>query len=157
MTRHCARSQAFTTPGMAPVVWSGAMERHYLGLGSTGIAAILAFTALAVPPLAFDHTASAPPEAVNRLKVQAAHVRTIPPLVSRVTHAEQFGPTPDHVRGRVVARTLFGIRIGWYELSAEGNAAWHYDRRKELALAAAFLLAEAGLLGSAVWLFATSR
>jgi len=57
----------------------------------------------------------------------------------------------------VVARTLFGIPIGWYEFSAEGSEEWDYDHRKELALSAALLLAEAGLLGAAGWLFATSR
>ncbi len=157
MARHCALSRAFTKPGLAPVVWFGTMERYHGGLGFIAIAAVLAVAAIGVPRLAFDDTSSAPPEAVRRLKTQAAHVRTIPPLVSQATHAKQHGPTPDHVRGRVVARTLFGIRVGWYELAAQGSEGWDYDHRKEFALSAAFLLAEAGLLGAAGWLFATSR
>lgn len=157
MARRCARSRVFTKPGLAAVVWSGTMERYHIGLALIGISAVLAVAAIVVPRLAFKDTASAPPEAVLRLKVQAAHVRTIPPLVSQATMAEQYGPTPDHVRGRVVARTLFGVRTGWYELPAEGSEDWDYDHGKELALSGAFLLAEAGLLGAAGWLFATSR
>jgi hypothetical protein len=132
------------------------MERYHAGLGFVALAAVLAVAAIVVPRFAFDDTASAPPEAVRRLKVQAAHVRTIPPLVSQATRAEQYGPTPDHVRGRVVARTLFGVRIGWYELSAESSEEWDYDHRKELALVAAFLAGELGLLVAAGWLFVTS-
>lgn len=133
------------------------MERYHIGLALIAIAVLLAVAALVVPRFAFDDTASAPSEAVRRLKTQAAHVRTIPPLVSQANMAEQYGRTPDHVRGRVVARTLFGVRIGWYELAPGGDEEWDYDHRKELALSAAFLLAEAGLLGAAGWLFATSR
>ncbi len=150
-------SWAFTRPGLVPVVWCGTMERYHAGLGFVALAVVLAFAALALPRFVFEDTSSASPEAVRRLKTQAAHVRTIPPLVSQATHAEQYGATPDHVRGRVVARTLFGIPIGWYEFSAEGSEEWDYDHRKELALSAAFLLAEAGLLGAAGWLFVTSR
>ena len=133
------------------------MERYHAGIGMVGLAAVLAVAAIVAPRFAFDDTAGAPPEAVRRLKTQAAHVRTIPPLVSQATHAEQYGPTPDHVRGRVVARTVFGARTGWYELPTEGGEEWAYDHRKELALVAAFLSGELGLLGAAGWLFVTSR
>ncbi len=141
---------------MAPVVRSEAMERYHIGLALIAIAVLLAVAALVVPRFAFDDTASAPSEAVRRLKTQAAHVRTIPPLVSQATHAEQYGPTPDHVRGRVVARTLFGIRTGWFAATIEGEE-WQYDLRKELGVFITFVVAEAGLLGAAAWLFATSR
>jgi hypothetical protein len=56
----------------------------------------------------------------------------------------------------VVARTFFGVRIGWYELSAEGSADWHYDHRNEIAAAAGFLFTEGALLGAAGWLLLTS-
>ena len=133
-----------------------AMERYREALGCIAAAAVIAVAAIVVPRLVFDDTADAPPAAVQRLKTQAAHVRTIPPLVSQAVRAEQYGPTPDHVRGRVVARTLFGFRTGWYELSAEGSAAWHYNHRNEVAVFAAFLLAEGALLGAAGWLVTTS-
>lgn len=58
----------------------------------------------------------------------------------------------------MVARTLFGVHVGWYELSGGGGSEeWDYDHRKELTLIAACLAAELGLLGAAGWLFVTSR
>lgn len=133
-----------------------AMERYRGALGCIAAAAVIAVAAIVVPRLVFDDTADAPPAAVQRLKAQAAHVRTIPSLVSQAVRAEQYGPTPDHVRGRVVARTFFGVRIGWYELSAEGSADWHYNHRNEIAAPAGFLFTEGALLGAAGWLLLTS-
>jgi|JRYG01.1.fsa_nt_gb hypothetical protein len=61
------------------------MERYHIGLALMAIAVLHAVAAL-VPRFAFDDTASAPSEAVCRLKTQAAHVRIIPPLVAQASN-----------------------------------------------------------------------
>lgn len=76
--------------------------------------AALAIAAFGVPILLFEDRADpeVSQEAVRRLKTQATIGYEIRPLFHQVTDAHMTGPTPDHVEGTVVWRTLFGVPVG---------------------------------------------
>ncbi len=132
------------------------MERYHAGFAIVALVVVIGVAAIVLPRFVYTDTGDASAGAVLRLKTQARLVRSIPPLVSRATEAEQYGPTPDHVRGRVEARTLFGVRVGWFERSPQGQDTWDYDYRREMGVVAAFVAAQAALLTLAGWLFWSS-
>lgn len=131
------------------------MERHYAGFAIIALVVVIGLAAIVLPRFVYTDTEGASAEAVLRLKTQARLVRTIPPLVSQVTESEQYGPTPDNVRGRVKARTLFGVHIGWFERSPQGQDTWDYDFRREIGVVAAFVAMQTTLMAVAAWLFWT--
>ncbi len=57
-------------------------------------------------------------EALRRLKTQFALPFQVRPWVIQVTEATMTGDTPDHVRGSVGFRTLFGLPVGEIGYSA---------------------------------------
>lgn len=99
--------------------------------------------AVAVPTLYYQDRAepSVSDEALRRLKTQETLGYEIHPLFLQVAGARMTGPTPDHVEGTVVWRTLFGVDVGQrYDL----------DVGRWLAVWTAFLLAEFALGAYAV-------
>lgn len=75
---------------------------------------LLAFAAFGVPLLAYPDRAdgNVSDEALHWLRTQDALGYKIRPLFRQVTDATMTGPTPDHVKGTVVWRTLFGVDVG---------------------------------------------
>lgn len=92
-----------------------------------------------------------PEEAVRRLKVQAHRQTKLAPLFYiHVADIQLTGPTPDHVAGRVVWRTIFGAPVGETTFSA-GGASSTWDPRPGFLVWGALLVAEFGLASLLVW------
>jgi len=98
----------------------------------------LSIAAFGFPVFWFDDRADpdVSQEALHRLKTQATIGYEIQPLFYQVTDAHMTGPTPDHVEGTVVWRTLFGVPIGQrYDLNvARWIGVWTLFLATELAL-----------------------
>jgi hypothetical protein len=92
-----------------------------------------------------------PEEAVRRLKVQLAHQTKLASLFHlQVVDGRMTGPTPDHVEGRVVWRTVFGVAVATTTVQADQwSTVW--DRWPGLLVWAALLLVELGLAGLLLW------
>ncbi|MBI4497337.1 MAG: hypothetical protein HY689_05505 [Chloroflexi bacterium] len=80
----------------------------------------LGVAACGAPPLVYpDQAPGVPREALRRLKTQAGQPFKLRRLAYlQVTDAEMTGDTPDHVKGTVVFRTLFGIPFGVSSVSS---------------------------------------
>ena len=97
-----------------------------------------AIAAFGIPVLWFQDRAepNVSGEALHRLKTQTTADYELRPLFYQVTDAHMTGPTPDHVQGTVVWRTLFGIPVGQrYDLNtARWITVWTLFLGTELAL-----------------------
>lgn len=103
-----------------------------------GIMIGVAIAAFGIPVFWFDDQASpgVSDEALPRLKTQETVGYKIHPLFYQVRQAHMTGPTPDHVEGSVVWRTLFGVSVGHrYDINVE----------RWIAVWGAFLSIELGL------------
>ena len=105
--------------------------------------AALAIAAFGVPALWFEDRADpeASREAMRRLKTHETFGYKIRPLFYHVTDAHMTGPTPDHVEGTVIWRTLFGVSVGQrYDLNvAPWIGVWTMFLATELGLGAYML------------------
>jgi hypothetical protein len=127
------------------------------------IAAVLAAAALTLAVVAFavpltlfpDDRGDVSSEHVLRLKTQASMWTDIPAVRLQAIEARSIGPSPDHVAGTVVFRTLFGVPWGRVEVGSEPGPTWHTWRY--IATGLGFVGAEAVLLGLLGWRLWTMR
>ena len=117
----------------------------------------LSFAAFAIPILVFpDQAPEVSKEALRRLRTQAAAGVEIAWLLSpQVVDARMVGPTPYHVEGRVVWRSLFGVVVGETTVT-QHQSSYRWDTGKLALVWAVFLVTETLLAGSIVWRLRTS-
>jgi hypothetical protein len=112
----------------------------------------IAVTAFVIPATRFpDCGDCAPAEYRARLRAGAELMSTVPALRNQVVEAVVEGPNPEDVSGRVVARSLFGIKVGTIDIDGRSSS---QERRTgmELGLWGAFGVLELALGGLAAWL-----